>query len=303
MTNKASEICRETDLVRRESIWRDHPNANLPSVSPAADDIEEQEYTPWIRQAGKEISEAFKALQADPRVNIFLVVGQIAALNICKALGAEGPTVQTYARAAGGVLMATICARALIAGAEAKSTAAIASLYYVVEQIVNALYRIGKGPDRNWCFLETGDIRIRAGVYASDDFLYFKTYQNICFGENNKCFFSCGQAKDKSFQVSIYDHGDRFVKHFRTVHYGDTFFVSRSDDDDNKNNLIIVFCKRPLVPPREEELGENRPSLTERYEFKLIEKSLQISITRCLMSLYSLPYTNEAWSLVQEDDV
>lgn len=191
----------------------------------------------------KAASKAFKAL-SHPKVNAAEIVASCAAIYICESLGVENPSV-TLAASGGAGILTMIAAGAMTGGfVGAGIGAVIGTGSFVIEQTVSALFRTGTGPKDDWCYLETGGNlrhgKICAGVYAADDGLYFKTYQNRYFGKNQVGYFSAGQPQDEPFQVAIWDENDVCVKTYYKVYYRDTFFISRSKTN---GKLVIILCK------------------------------------------------------------
>lgn len=181
-------------------------------------------------------SKAFKAL-SHPKFNAAEIISSCAAIYICESLGVENPSV-TLAASGGAGILTMIAAGAMTGGfVGAGVGAVIGAGSFVIEQAVCALFRTGIGPKDDWCYLETGSNlrhgKICAGVYAADDGLYFKTYQNRYFGKNQVADFLLANIKmskpqDEPFQVAIWDENDVCVKTYYKVYYRDPFFISRS---------------------------------------------------------------------------
>ena len=87
------------------------------------------------------------------------------------------------------------------------------------------------GPNDNWCYIKTGNVdgKVCTGTYSPNDTMYWKAYWNEYRGSNcDEYVMSAGQKREKSFQLTVWDHNNKVVTHLKNVYYRDLVHIGKN---------------------------------------------------------------------------
>lgn len=161
-------------------------------------------------------------------------IGQAIAEKVVSYAGIENCHLQNCIEI-GGSIGGGVAAGALVGGpAGAAAGAAIGALGWAGGKVIDGLInsKLGfKGPQDNWCYIQTGEVNgnVCTGTYAATDSMYWKANWIEYRGSNCEMYeMSAGQAKQESFQLTVWDETKKVVTHIKNVYHRDFIFISEN---------------------------------------------------------------------------
>merc|ERR1711983_95923 len=112
---------------------------------------------------------------------------------------------------------------------------AVGAASWLIGQGISALFRVGKGPNDNWCHIVKGSKvkKISLKTFASDDGLRWVPYWSTNSDKfSEEKVMSAGQKQDEAFQMYV------GKVHFRELYFQDTIFIGK----DTCGKSWACFC-------------------------------------------------------------
>jgi len=195
--------------------------------------------------ASQGASVAFQAL-ANPVVGISSAVAEMVAGKVVEALGVSDKRIEVAAGAGASVLAGAMAGAAVGGPIGALAGAGVGAVSVAIGQGIQAMCRIGTGPNDNWAYIETGDIKgkkVCFGSYAGSDKIYWSTYTSEYKRKSGEqAIISAGQGVKASFQLCVWFGGS--YKHLDAVFYRDLIHI----DVDDKGKGWLIHCAGETNP-------------------------------------------------------
>ena len=150
-------------------------------------------------------------------VGLSSAIGEIATELVLEAFGINNPTAITYGGAAGSIVTGIIAGTIIGGPVGAAVGGTVGAASWLVDQGVSALFRTGKGPNDNWCYI------VKAN--SVDDVMLY-TYEA---GDGLRLFsYWSEDTADHDEERFVMSPGNHQTSHFRWTLVMRTFRMSIS---------------------------------------------------------------------------